>query len=137
MKKLKRIDVVFLLNGLLWLVICEIFSTRSLDIIYHDTYFVIVPGHIGFIFLMVYVAYAVAYFTIRKHQKQFLGFLHWILITPFLAGQVVSTIYAVDGKLPSYANSAIFAIMFLFGNLIFLVNIGYSIAGTIKQRTRK
>ena len=136
MNNLKRVEILSFGVGILLLLICVLFSNRSLDINVHDTYFVIAPKHVGVLFLIVYVFYGVVYTIIHRYQKRYLGYLHLALTTPFLFSLVLSTIYIGAGLLNLYHIGAILSLLFLLGNIIFLTNILFSIAMAIKQNSQ-
>lgn len=80
-KTLLRIDVLFLLTGLILLFFCFLFSVRNatIDVTMHDTYLVIDPVTVGIFLFVLHVFYSLVYFLIRKRQKYALGIIHLIL----------------------------------------------------------
>lgn len=151
MTKLKRLDLLFLLTGLLLLIPCLIFGGRRLDINLHDTYFVIASLHIGVLFFLIYGLFSLIYFLIRRHQNYILGLLHLFLGTPLFIHIILTTFFFMGGAPGRYnANTdidtafdttfveSIYIIITLFtlGQLLFLTNIILATINAIKHWTR-
>ncbi len=149
MTKLKRLDILFLLTGLLLLIPCLIFCDRTLDINVHDTYFVIAYLHIGILFFLVFGLYSLVYFLMRRHQKYVLGLLHLIFATPLFIHIILTTFFFTGGLPRRYSTNSIdtvfdatfadsiyvIVILFIIGQLLFLTNIILSIIKAIKLQT--
>lgn len=150
MKKLKRLDILFLLTGLVLSIPLLCLGDQALDISIHDTYIVIAYFIIGGLFFLVHAFYSLIYFLIRKNQKYVLGVLHLILGTPlficfiphafhFLALSGVSRRYYSNSSGFTYDQfitvfAIVSAILFVIGNILFLINIISSIVIAIKSR---
>jgi heme/copper-type cytochrome/quinol oxidase subunit 1 len=141
MTKLKRLDILFLLTGSLFLIMGFLMSNQTLDINVHDTYFVISFLHIGIFFFVIHALFSLIYFIIRRLHKYLLGLLHLILQTPIFFFIFISSFVLTDHASSSYYQNAdtiyaVLIILFFLGQLFFLTNIVLSIVKAIKQRTR-
>jgi heme/copper-type cytochrome/quinol oxidase subunit 1 len=152
MKRLKRIDTLFLSMGLLILIHGFIFREHVWDVPIHDTYFVIVHSHVAIALFLIHVLYTIVYFLINKYQKYALGLLHFIFHSlPFVHYLLSSLFYIALGGYNQrryYSNpdndtffdtlfsDPIYPILLLFmlGQFLFLINIVFSIVGAIKVR---
>jgi heme/copper-type cytochrome/quinol oxidase subunit 1 len=151
MTKLKRLDILFLLTGILLLVPCVFLGDRTLDINLHDTYFVIEYLHIGILYFIIYGLFSLVYFLIRRHKNYVLGLLHLIFGTPLFLHFILTDFFFTDNSPRRYyANGdtgtafdtvfadSIYVLVFLFilGQLLFLTNVIISIINSIKSGTR-
>jgi heme/copper-type cytochrome/quinol oxidase subunit 1 len=147
MLKIKRLEIVFLLAGLLLFTLCFFMNENTIDINVHDTYFVIAYFHIGILFLLIHCFFALIYFLMRKHRTVLLGILHLLLGTPFFIYIILLSYFFAGGSVRRYythsvpenifdttlPNSFYFVItLFIIGQLIFLANIFISIFKAIK-----
>ncbi len=151
MAKIKRLDFLFLLTGLMLFALCFFTGKDTFDINVHDTYFVIAYFHIGVLFLLIYSLFALIYFFSRKYQMYFLGILHLLFGTPvfiyiifisgFFTGGSVRRYYTntipeklFDSNLP---DSLYFTLtLFFIGQTAFLTNIIISIYRVSKSKVQ-
>lgn len=148
-KKLTRLDILFLLAGLLFLAFCFSFYNRSLDIAIHDTYIILDMKTIGAFLFVVHAIYAFVYFLIRKNRKYLLGLFHLGLGTPLFAYIAFGTLFVMGGSPrryypnsdPSIFYESIFpdsfsliSILFLLGQLIFIANILFAVIKSVRHR---
>lgn len=104
--------------------------------------------HLGLFIFTVHIIYALVYFFIRKHRKYLPGLLHfiftelffiYIILSPFVFdGQLARRYYAGESWMAEFP--ALFAgsipvifVLVLAGNFLFLGNIVYAIARSLKK----
>ncbi|MES2515294.1 MAG: hypothetical protein V4580_14170 [Bacteroidota bacterium] len=145
---LKRLDVLFLLTGILLFIMC-FFMGDTFDVSLHDTYFVIAYFHIGLMFLLIHGMFALTYFVMRKHQTYFLGILHLLLGTPlfiyiilislFLSGGSARRYYTTDVANDLFDSAGMDGIylvtaLFVIAQLLFLIHIVVTTCKTLTQQ---
>ena len=150
MNKLKQIDTLFGLTGLIVLVLGLVTFTSTLDINVHDTYISISQTYVvfGLAFLMFLISYI--YFAFRKHARPLrnrLGQIHFITTTiPMLIVVFPPTALfrtngntangrAFDNDFDINSFLAYVGIVFALGQLIFISNIIWTIFERKKKAT--
>lgn len=141
-----RIDILFLVTGLLLLFTCLLKGNKTFDLQFRESYILIYYDHIGILFFSIYTLYALVYFLIRKNLKYVLGILHLLLGTPLFiytvltaltAPQIPRRYYRFEDHavgFDTFLNSTLYVIvaMFVLAQLLFIINIIFAIIKSIK-----
>lgn len=109
-----------------------LFSNSALDVQFHDTYFVITYFYIGIVMSILLAVFGVVYWWMKKknfHLKKGMSIAHILLTFAFFAFLLFNIFRPVRND---YLNGAglVFTnmvLLFILGQLLFLVNIGISI----------
>jgi cytochrome c oxidase subunit 1 len=143
MKIKPRIDLLFVVTGVLIFLIAFLVYPSGIDLNVHDTYFVIANLHIAFVLLLLFLFLGFVYFIFQRMNrplKRVPGFIHYFISTftvlvftlsPLLVNHAPRRYNPSD---PVYENLhvinliiTISAILFLIAQAVFLYNILRSI----------
>jgi len=152
LKNIIRLEVLFLLAGLLLLIPCLFAGNIATDFTIHDTYFVVEHWHIGLLMLSLHTFYALIYFLIRRNQNYLLGLIHLVFGTPLFVYILLSSFFMMGGSERRYYGNndpsifikgslpedmSLVMILFLLAQLCFLINVILSVVKRIKQKNKK
>jgi heme/copper-type cytochrome/quinol oxidase subunit 1 len=143
MKIKPRIDLLFVVAGVLLFLIAFLVYPSGIDLNVHDTYFVIANLHIAFVLLLLFLLFGFVYFIFQRTNrplKRVPGLIHYFISTFTILLFILSPLLVnhaprrYNPNDPVYENLHIInliitisAILFLVAQAIFLANILRSI----------